>query len=70
MEGQLLYFSYLPKEDVWKTKSIPVSQAYIESVTPSSPSRSRHVLAEWNVMESLVEELGKLLSKNDGMEGW
>ena len=70
MEGQLVYFTYSPGKRVWETKSIPVSQEYIDSVTPSSLSRNLGLSSEWNVMESLVAELSRLCSKNGGMEGW
>lgn len=74
MEGQLVYFTYLLSEDVWKLKSIPISQEYIDFTKPYSPNRSHPSPSSshpgYNIAESLVEELSKLCGKNGAMEGW
>ena len=68
MEGQLLYLSRPRNIDIWKIQSIPISQAYIDSKKPYSPSASHSHGSK--LVESLVDELSKLCGENGAMKGW
>lgn len=68
MEGQLLYFSRSLFERVWKIRSVPISQAHIDSTKPFSANNSQ--VDEWNIVEELVDELSMLCGENGAMKGW
>lgn len=67
MEAKLLFFSRPTNRDrlVWQYKSIPVSESYLGSVKPFSPSPSATNGYSWRVLESLIDELKTLC-----VEGW
>lgn len=68
MEGQLLYLGRGRNESVWKIRSVPISQAHIDSTKPFSPSTS--LLSEWEVVEELVDILSKLCGEKGPMKEW
>lgn len=68
MEGQLLYISRMRKEPNWKFRSVPISQAHIDSIKPFSPNTS--LLSKWDVLEALIDALSNLCGDNGAMKGW
>lgn len=57
MEAQLLFFNCFGKDKIWHFTSIPISQDYLNSAKPISPSPNAADGYNWRVLESLIDGL-------------
>lgn len=65
MEAQLLFFSRSCKDLIWQFKSIPISQDFLDSAKPVSPSPTATDGYSWRILESLIDEVKVMC-----MDGW